>query len=179
MKIFATTTLFPNPVAAEVTRLKLQACQGLRSRLTSAARVWLEASTKLICIAVFFLCMAGVTAQAADADLKLEAQLVLCSNSTQPKGQPVEPEIERKLLNLPLKWQHYYVVTSQTFSVAKNQSKPVVLGKSAMAVKNLGGERVEVTLIGHGKITQSLRKGQTLVTNSNDDACLIVVRQLD
>ena len=91
----------------------------------------------------------------------------------------MEPEIERKLLNLPLKWQHYYVVSSQTFSVAKNESKPIALGKSAMAVKNLGGERVEVTLMGHGKITQSLRKGQMLVTNSNDEACLIVVRQAD
>jgi hypothetical protein len=63
--------------------------------------------------------------------------------------------------------------------VAKDESKPLVLGKSEMTLKNLGGERVEVTLVGHGKITQSLRKSQMLVTNSNDDACLIVVRQLD
>ncbi len=136
-------------------------------------------TTRLVCAALFFLLLAGVTARAADADLKLEAQLVLCSNDPQPKGQPVAPEIEQKLLRLPLKWQHYYVISAQQFSVAKNESKPFALGKTAIAVKNLGGEKVEVTVLGHGKITQSLRKGQTLVTNSNDEACLIVVRQVN
>jgi hypothetical protein len=136
-------------------------------------------TTRLVCAALFFLLLAGMAAHAADADLKLEAQLVLCSNDPQPKGQPVAPEIEQKLLRLPLKWQHYYVVSAQPFSVAKNESKPFALGKTALAVKNLGGEKVEVTVLGHGKITQSLRKGQTLVTNSNDEACLIVVRQAD
>jgi hypothetical protein len=136
-------------------------------------------TTKLICAALFFILSAGVTARAADADLKLEAQLILCSNDPQPKGQPVAPEIQQKLMRLPLKWQHYYVVSAQLFSVAKEASKPVMLGKTAIVVKNLGGERVEVLVMGHGKITQSLRKGQTLVTNSNDDACLIMVRQVD
>ena len=135
--------------------------------------------TKLICAALFVLLFAGVTAQAAAGDLKLEAQLIQCSNEAQPKGQPVAPEIEQKLVRLPLKWQHYYVVSTQQFSVAQNETKPFALGKTGVAVKNLGGERVEVTVLGHGKITQSLRKGQTLVTNSNDDACLIVVRQTD
>jgi hypothetical protein len=134
---------------------------------------------RLACAALFFLLFMGVSAQAADKVLKLEAQLILCSNDAPPKGQPVAPEIEKKLKRLPLKWQYYSVVSAQTFTVAKDESKPLVLGKSELAVKNLGGERVEVTLVGQGKITQSLRKGQMLVTNSNDDTCLIVVRQLD
>ena len=134
---------------------------------------------KLAYAALFFLLFAGVTAHAADGDLKLEAQLILCSNAAQPKSRPVAPEIEQKLLRLPLKWQHYYVVNSQTFSVAKNESKPVALGKSALDVKNLGGEKVEVTLVGFGKITQSLTKGQVLVTGSNDDSSLIVIRQVN
>jgi hypothetical protein len=136
-------------------------------------------TTRLICAALFILLIAGVTARAAEADLKLEAQLVLCSNDSKSKGTPVTPEIEKKLLKLPLKWQHYSIVSTKLFSVVKDEIKPVVLGKSEVTVKNLGGEKVEVTLIGHGKVTQSLRKGQTLVTNSNDDACLIVVRQAD
>lgn len=135
--------------------------------------------TRLICAALFFLLFAGMTARAGSGDLKLEAQLILCSNNAQPKGQPVAPEIEQKLLRLPLKWQHYYVVSGQQFSVALHESKPFALGKTGIALKNLGGEKVEVTVLGHGKITQSLRKGQTLVTNSNDDSCLIVVRQVD
>jgi hypothetical protein len=136
-------------------------------------------TTKLVCAALLILLFAGMTVRAADADLKLEAQLILCSNKPQPKGKPVVPEIEKKLQRLPLKWEHYSVVSMQKFSVGKGETKSVALGKSELTVKNLGGERVEVTLIGHGKITQSLRKGQTLVTNSNDEACLIVVRQAD
>jgi hypothetical protein len=136
-------------------------------------------ATRLACVALFFLLLAGARAHAADKTLKLEAQLILCSNDAPTNGRPVAPPIEKKLKHLPLKWQHYSVVSAQILTVAKDESQPLVLGKSELAVKNLGGERVEVTLVGHGKITQSLRKGQMLVTNSNDDACLIVVRQMD
>jgi hypothetical protein len=135
-------------------------------------------TTGLICAALLFLLVTGMTASAGDGDLKLEAQLILCSNDPQPEGKAVAPDIEQKLKRLPLKWQHYSIVSAQNFSVARNESKSVVLGKTAIAVKNLGGEKVEVTVVGHGKITQSLRKGQTLMTNSNDDACLIMVRQV-
>jgi hypothetical protein len=139
----------------------------------------LFSTTRLACAALFFFLLAGVSAQAADKPLKLEAQLILCSNDAPTNGKPVAPEIEKKLKRLPLKWQHYSVISAQTFTVAKDEIKPLVIGKSELAVKNLGGERVEVTLVGHGKITQSLKKGRTLVTNSNDDACLIVMRQID
>jgi hypothetical protein len=134
---------------------------------------------RLACAALFILMFAGASTHAADKTLKLEAQLIHCSNDAPPKGQPVTPEIEKRLKKLPFKWEHYSVVSSQEFSVANDESKPLVLGKTELDVKNLGGERVEVTVVGHGKITQSLRKGQTLITNSNDDACLIVVRQMD
>ena len=132
---------------------------------------------KIVWTALLFMLFAGVAARAAETDLRLEAQLILCSNDPQPKGPPVTPEIEKKLKRLPLKWQHYSVVSSQQFSVAPGESRQIRLGKSALVVKNLGGERVEVTLVGQGKITQSLRKGQTLVTNSLDEGCLVVVRQ--
>jgi hypothetical protein len=134
---------------------------------------------RLVCAALFLFLLADVTAHAADKTLKLEAQLILCSNDAPTNGKPVVPEIEKKLKRLPFKWAYYSVVSAQTFTVAKDESKPLVLGKSDLAVKNMGGERVEVTVIGLGKITQSLRKGHMLVTNSNDDACLIVMRQLE
>jgi hypothetical protein len=134
---------------------------------------------RLACAALFFFLLTGISAHAADKTLKLEAQLILCSNDALTNGKPVAPELEKKLKRLPLKWLHYSVVNTQTLTVAKDESKPLVIGKSELAVKNLGGERVEVTLAGHGKITQSLRKGRTLVTNSNDEASLIVVRQIE
>jgi hypothetical protein len=138
-----------------------------------------HSATRLVCAALFFSLLAGISAHAADKPLKLEAQLILCSNDATTNSKPVAPELEKKLKRLPLKWQHYSIVSAQTFTVAKDESKPLVIGKSELAVKNLGGERVEVTLVGHGKITQSLKKGRTLVTNSNDEPCLIVVRQID
>jgi hypothetical protein len=136
-------------------------------------------ATWLACTALFFLMFTGAGAHAADKPLKLEAQLILCSNDAPTNGQPVAPELEKKLKRLPLKWQHYSIVSAQGFTVAKDESKPLTLGKTELTVKNLGGEKVEVTVTGLGKITQSLRKGQTLLTNSNDDACLIVMRQVN
>ncbi len=136
-------------------------------------------ATRLACAALFFFLLTGVSAHAADKPLKLEAQLIFCSNVATTNSKPVAPALEKKLKRLPLKWEHYSVVSTQTFTVAKDESKPLVIGKTDLAVKNLGGERVEVTVVGHGKITQSLKKGRTLMTNSNDDACLIVVQQVE
>jgi hypothetical protein len=136
-------------------------------------------ATWLVCAALGLFSLAGVTAHAADGVLKLEAQLVVGSNDPQTKGTPVSPQIEKKLKRLPLKWGNYYVVSSQQFSVAKDESKPLVMGGSEMTVKNLGGERVELTLISRGKITQSLAKGHTLVTNVKDENSFVVLRQAD
>lgn len=136
-------------------------------------------ASRLVCAALFFLLLAGVTAHAADSPLKLEAQLVVGSNDPQTKGTPVSPQIEKKLKRLPLKWGSYYVVSAQQFSVAKDETKRLALGGSEMVVKNLGGERVELTLIDRGKITQSLRKDQTLVTNVRAPNSFVVLRQAD
>ena len=136
-------------------------------------------TTRLVCAALVFLLLAGVTVQAAEGVLKLEAQLVVGSNDPQTKGTPVSPQIEKKLKRLPLKWGSYFVVSSQQFSVAKDEGKHLVMGGSEMIVKNLGGERVELTLINRCKITQSLGKGQTLVTNVKDENSFVVLRQAD
>ncbi len=139
----------------------------------------LFSATRLVCAVVFSLMFAGVAAHAADKDLKLEAQLVLGTNEAPTNGTPVSPAIAKKLKRLPLKWGSYFVISSQQFSLAKNATNHMVLGGSEMIVKNLGGERVELTLIDRGKITQSLRKGQTLVTNVRDENSFVVLRQAD
>jgi len=136
-------------------------------------------ATRLVCAALCLFLLAGVTAHAADKALNLEAQLVVGSNDPQTKGTPVSPQVEKKLKRLPLKWGSYYVVSSQQFSVAKDEARHLVLGGSEMVVKNLGGERVELTIINRGKITQSLGKGQTLVTNVRDENSFVVLRQAD
>jgi hypothetical protein len=139
---------------------------------------------KAVCAALFFLLLASVNARAADSDLKLEAQLVLGSNEVQTNGAPVSPQIEKKLKRLPLKWQHYFVVNSQQFSVAKNETKDVSLSDACqISVKNLGGQQVQLTLMGNGqnvgKIKQSLKKGQMLVAGGNAGNSIVVLRQAD
>jgi len=141
-------------------------------------------ATRLLCAALFFLSLAGATSHAADSALALEADLVSGSNDPQAKGTPVSPQIEKKLGRLPLKWQHYFVVNSQQFSVAKDESKDVSLSDACqISVKNLGGEQVQLTLMGNGKnvgkITQSLKKGQTLVAGGNAGNSIVVLRQAD
>jgi hypothetical protein len=134
----------------------------------------------LVCLAPLLLGLTVLTARAADGDLQLEAQWILGSNDTAAKGKPVAPEIENKLKRLPLKWQHYSVISTQAFTVARDGAKTVSLGTDCeITVKNLGAERVELTLAGRGKITQSLRKGQTLVTGGNEDNSIVVLRQAD
>jgi hypothetical protein len=140
--------------------------------------------TRLVCVALLFLLFAGATARADEGGLKLEAQLVLGSNETPPKGRPVSPEIAKKLLRLPLKWQHYSVVNMQQFHVLKDAPKTVSLSDACqISIKNLGESRVEVTLTGNGqdivKISQTLKKGQTLVTGGNADNTFVVLRQVD
>ena len=83
-------------------------------------------SARRVCAALFFLLCAG--ALAADAPLKLEAQLVVGSNDPQIHGTPVSPQIEKKLKRLPLKWGNYYILRTERFSLAKGEDKRLVLG---------------------------------------------------
>jgi hypothetical protein len=141
-------------------------------------------ATRLACAALLFLLIAGVSARAADKDLKLEAQLVLGSNEAQASGRPISAQIEKKLKHLPLKWGHYSVINSQQITLAKNESKDVSLSSECqISVTNLGGERVKLTLMGNGqnigKITQSLKKGQTLVAGGSAGNNIVVLRQMD
>lgn len=142
-------------------------------------------TTRLVCAALLFLLLAGVTARAADESLKLEAQLVIGTNDPhQTNGIPVTVQVAKKLARLPLKWQYYFVINSQQFTLAKNEYKEVSMsGESQFSVKNLGGEEVQFALMGHGvnvsKIKQSLKKGQTLVAGGNAGNSLIVLRQAD
>ncbi len=134
----------------------------------------------------FFLIflLTGVSAFAAEKDLKLEALLVLGSNDAQAKGTPVSPEIGKKLQRLPLKWSRYFVLDSQRFPLPKDGSKQVSLSRECqIAVTNLGGERVRLDLMGGGqnlgKVTQSLKKGQLLVVGGNAENTIVVLRQMD
>jgi hypothetical protein len=138
-------------------------------------------------VVFLFLCIA-VSARAAQGDLKLEAQLIWGTNDSPTKDGTnllVKPNLEKKLKRLPFKWERYYVMHTQSFSAAENQTAKVTMSTDCeIAVKNIGNSRVELSLVGKGKsvgkITQSLDKGQTLVTGGNADnltGWFIVLRQ--
>jgi hypothetical protein len=132
-------------------------------------------------------------AAAADThagDLKLEAQLIWGANdakSPDPQHKPVDPEVAKKLKQSPLKWQHYFEVTRKPFVVPPAGVKKVAMSKDCeINVRNLGNASVELSLFGKGrlvgKITQTLPKGELLVTGGNAanfTAWFVVLRQTD
>lgn len=142
-------------------------------------------ATRLISGALALFLLAGVTAHAAEKELKLEAQLVVGSNDPhQTNGIPVSVQVAKKLARLPLKWQYYYVVNSQQFSITKDHAKEVSLsGECQIFVRTFGGEEVQLTLMSNGqnvgKIKQTLPKGHVIVAGGNAGNSIVVLRQMD
>jgi hypothetical protein len=141
-------------------------------------------------IAAILILLALTGAHAFAGDMKLEAQLIWGTNDEKPSDpnlKPVAPEVERKLKKLPFKWKNYFEVTRKEFVVSKNGSDAVVLSKDCeITVRNPEGDTLEVTLVGKGKtvgkITQSLPKGELLVTGGNAEnstAWFVALRQGD
>jgi hypothetical protein len=132
------------------------------------------------------LCAAGTKSLAADADLKLEAQLVIGTNDAKPpdsKYQPVNADVAKKLKSLPLKWSNYFVVSSKKFSVPKGEEKQEKLGDCDVKVKNLGQSQVVITISGKkgtiGTTTGELSKAQLFVTGANETNLFVVLKQVD
>jgi len=126
--------------------------------------------------ALLFLSVGGSSSLAGEGkEGKFEAQLIWAANvkSTDPKLKPVDPEILKKLNELPLKWNHYYMVKRESFTIAKGGTNSVVLSdKCTVEVKRLSDSKAEVTL--HGKKgnvctkrTQPLPKGEILILGGN------------
>jgi hypothetical protein len=109
------------------------------------------------------------------ADFKYEAQLIWATNdqkSPDPKHKPVEAEVRKKLADLPLKWQNYFEVNRKTIELSRGGTQKVALSdKCVIEVKDVGGRKVEVSLLGKGepvlKRTQPLPKREILVLGGN------------
>ena len=138
--------------------------------------------------AIFLLAMASLAAVAAD--LKVEAQLIWATSaptSPNPKHKPVDADIQVKLASLPLKWPHFFEENRKTIDVKETVTQKVELSeKSAMEVKHLSGEKLQVTLFGNGaevwKGIQPLPKNDILVLGGNapgDSAWLVTLKRVD
>ena len=133
----------------------------------------------------------GINLRGADgSELKYEAQLIWATNdkkSPDPKHKPAEPEVKRKLGELPLKWDNYFEVSRKEVKVAKGgKNKMPMSDKCALEVKHVEGDKVEVSLIGKGeavlKRTQALPKGEILVLGGNapnETAWLVTLKRIE
>lgn len=142
--------------------------------------------------ALFFLSLEGFSAMAGEdkGENKFEAQLIWAAKdqSKDSKLKPVDPEVQKKLDELPLKWKYYYMVKQQTFSVAKGGTNSVVMSeKCTVEVKRLDDSKVEVSWRGKkgdvcSKRTQPLPKGDILIFSGNapgETAWLITLKRLE
>ena len=127
-----------------------------------------------VCAAVAIFTCAQV--EAYGGELKLQTQLLWGTDDIKPPEgkdyKPVQPEIEKKLKELPLKWKHYFEVRRTDFTVTPAVLKKVPLSeKCELDVFNPTNSTLEVSLIGKGKEvvkrTQALPKGEILVLGGN------------
>ena len=154
-------------------------------------RATLGTAGTLLCVGAMLTLGAGRAVNASAAEIKLQTQLVWGTDDTKPPEgkdyKAVEPAIQHKLQELPLKWKNYFEVRRTNFSVTATVPKKLPLSeKCELTVLSQNNETVEVALIGKGKEvvkrTQALPKGEILVLGGNAPnatAWLVIVKRID
>jgi len=137
---------------------------------------------------ILLLAFGGVAAPARD--MKFEAFLVWATNaekSPDPKHKPVSEEVRKKLQELPLKWNNFFEVNRDKFTVSKGGSEKSTLSdKCKLRVTDVGARQFEVSLIGKGEPvltrTQPLARGEMLVLGGNapdETGWLVVLKRIE
>jgi hypothetical protein len=142
-----------------------------------------------VCAALVLL--AAIPAKGFAAEMKLEAQLVWgTDDSKPPEGKDyklLDPAIQKKIKDLPLKWKNYFEVKRTEFKIAPAASTKIPISeKCSLTVQSHSNSVVEVSWIGKGrevlKRTQSLSKGEILILGGNAPnatAYLMVLRRIE
>ena len=137
-----------------------------------------------------FLMLGASGVRAHAEDMKLEVQLLWGTNDDQSPDkthQPVDPDIKKRLKDLPLKWNNYFLVNRKRFDVPPSATKKEPLSeKCSIEVKNLGNDSIEVTQFGKGqqvwKGTQALPKGKFLFLGGkapNATSWLVILKRIE
>jgi hypothetical protein len=148
----------------------------------------IPAGLLVVVVTLFLGLSSSSSAQAADA--KLEVQLLWGTDdakSPNAKHKPIDPDLRKKLKQLPLKWSNYFEENRVVFEISASGSKKVNLSSHCdLEVKNLDGTKFEVTHYGEGKRvatrTQAMPKGEMLVLGGNAPdatAWLVVLRRVE
>jgi len=142
-------------------------------------------------VALGLLAIAFLAGTAHAQNLKVEAQLIWGTNDPQspdPKHKPIEASLAKKLSNSPYRWKNYFEVNRVVVDVPVSVTKTnVPISKHCkLDIKNVGDNRVEVTLHGDGKPVighkGSLANGWQLILSGdakNDTAWLVVIKKAD
>ncbi len=114
------------------------------------------------------------TFQAQAADLIVEARLIWGTNdekSPNPKHKPVDDELAGKLRKI-FKWKNYFQETRKKVTVPNRESKRFSISPECeIEIKELEGPKIELQLIGKGKVVNRTTKGFTkgeLITLGGD-----------
>ena len=155
----------------------------MRIRLITAASFgWLGCALVLL---------AGAGFSAPAAEMKLQAFLLWGTNENKPppdkQYNPAPPDIQERLRVLPLKWTNWFEVNRKEFAALLGTSRHVAMSaKCQVDMKQLGGEEVEVRLIGKGKEVlrrkQALPKGEALILGGdapNSTSWLVVLKRIE
>jgi len=98
------------------------------------------------------------------ADLKVEALLVWGCNDTNTTFKVADPKLTEGLTRI-FKWKNYYEITNKVTSVAQDATQTVEMSsKCKLTIKNLGGDKVEVSCFGEGKLVS---QGKYPISDSN------------
>ncbi len=153
-------------------------------------RFKLSSPVGLAVLALTCVLIAFPTVAAPDKDLKFEAQLIwatMAETSPNPNHKPAEPDVRKKLSDLPLKWKNYFLVKREGFGIATGGSKEVTLSdKCKISVRDIDRKNFEVALIGKGepvlKRVQKLPEGDMLVLGGNapnSTGWLVVLKRIE
>lgn len=145
----------------------------------------------LIGLCAVIVLSVAIPARTFAGEMKLQARLIWgTDDSKPPEGKdykPVEPALQKRIQDLPLKWKNYFEVRRTEFTLAPSTPTKVSISeKCSLSVLSHSNSVVEVSWIGKGrevlKRTQSLPKGEILILGGNAPnatAYLMVLRRIE
>jgi hypothetical protein len=138
------------------------------------------------------LCCAAMSSPGAEAKkvAGFEIQLLWGTDMTKspnPDHKPLDPDVDKTIKSLPLKFKHYFLVNKNRVAVPlATEQKVDVSEKCAVMVKNLDNMKFQVTFIGKSKQqtqrTQDFPLHEMLVHGGNapgSNAWLVVVKRVE
>ena len=137
------------------------------------------------------LALVSAPAQGNKPGKKIEVQLLWGTDlpaSPNKDHKPVEPDIQKRLKNSPLKWTNYFLVRKLTVSVPRGQATNAAISeKCSIGIKDLGQSMLELSFVGKNKPlekrNQALPRGDVFIYSGNapgtNNAWLLVLKRLE